>query len=388
MSDDPEVTALTAEPSEEEIGSDLDLIDSDPPSIQDEDSSVPLDVDEAEDLATEDKKEDEKKDKKKEPAGILVDVKEKYPEIFKEFPDLRKAIFHEKEFLKLFATVDEAKEAKERADNFDFLESRLVSGDSEAFLESLNEVDGEAVGKFSKSFLPTLYQKNRDVYFSIIDPIIQNVIRATYVEGEKSNNNNLKNSAWHFSKFIFGTEKFATEENRHPTNQDPEREKFEKEKKEFFTRRFQEAQSVVEGEIDKKLREWAGQGLDGVSPTAKKLIGDAVVREVDGILAKDPNHLSTVKSLWKKASNSGFSSEIIARISSTYLARAKDLVPTIRNKYKAELVPQKNSKTDEKSQPPSGDKSKASKGPIDPKLVDFRATSDEDLIAGKFTPRK
>lgn len=386
MPDDPEVTALTSEVSDEEIGSDLDLLDGELP--QEQDTDVPLNVEDGSDDEVVTKKEEEKKESKKEPAGLLADVKEKYPEIFKEFPELRKAIFHEKEFLKLFATVDEAKEAKEKSSNFDFLESQILSGDSEALIDSLTEADSEAVGRFSRSFLPTLYKKNREVYISIIDPIIQNIIRSTYVEGEKSNNNNLKNSAWHFSKFIFGTEKFATEDNARQLQVDPERTKFENEKKEFFERRFKEAQSVVESEIDKKMREWAAQGLDGVSPTAKKLIGDAVIREVDGILAKDQNHLTTVKGLWKKASNSGFSPEIIARISSTYLARAKDLVPTIKNKYKAELVPQKNSKTDEKSQPSSGDKSKSSKGPIDPKLVDFRNTSDEDLIAGKFTPRK
>lgn len=384
MSDDPEVTALTAEPSDEEIGSDLDLIDSDPLlDTQDEDSSVPLDVDDDTDKVI-----DNKKEKKKESPGILVDVKEKYPEIFKEFPELRKAIFHEKEFLKLFATVDEAKEAREKSDNFDFLESRLLSGDSETFLDSLNEADSEAVGKFSRSFLPTLYKKNREVYISIVDPLIQNIIRTTYVEGENSKNDNLKNSAWHLAKFIFGNPKFATEDNHRAAQSDPERDKFEKEKQDFFTRRFREAQSTVESEIDKKLRELSAQGLDGVSPTVKKMIGDAVIRDVDGILAKDQNHLNTVKSLWKKASNSGFSSEIIARISSTYLARAKDLVPTIKNKYKAELVPTKTSRTDEKNLPTSEDKSKAQKGPINPKLVDFRNTSDEDLIAGKFTPRK
>src|SRR5437660_282354 len=41
------------------------------------------------------------------------EITKKYPNFFKDFPNLRHAFFREKEYSEIFSTVDEAKEAQE-----------------------------------------------------------------------------------------------------------------------------------------------------------------------------------------------------------------------------------------------------------------------------------
>ncbi|MGA2957600.1 MAG: hypothetical protein ABSF48_17985, partial [Thermodesulfobacteriota bacterium] len=59
------------------------------------------------------KEEKEKEEDKKFPHErySLSEIKEKYPEIFKEFPGLRDSIFREIEYTKTFPTIEDAKDA-------------------------------------------------------------------------------------------------------------------------------------------------------------------------------------------------------------------------------------------------------------------------------------
>jgi len=84
-------------------------------------------VEEVPEEKEEEKKEEEKKEEAKEEEEeeeeeelelgprrpSFKEIKEKYPDFFKTFPELREAFFRESEYTKIFPTVEDAKEALE-----------------------------------------------------------------------------------------------------------------------------------------------------------------------------------------------------------------------------------------------------------------------------------
>lgn len=379
----PDGVDSSGEVTDADIQGDLEILNKD-------DSLTPIDEGEKVDEIKPDDTTPLVPDKEKdEPAGLPAAIKTKYPEIFKEFPDLRKAIFHEKEFLKIFGTVDEAKDAAQKAENMDYLISEIESGNLKPLIEGLKETNEQLLKTFASKVLPAIYTESKDLYFQIIDPILINVLKTVQQEGESTGNDNLKFSAQHVAKLLFGKidvlEGKTTE-----TKTDPEREAFEAEKRKFMTERFNEARASVNNDITSGLNKIINEGLDNlnISGYLKKVIVKEVQTEVDVMLTQDTGHMSQMSSLWKKAANAGYPSEWLARITSTYLARAKPLVPSVRSKIKAELVKSKVVTPAEKLPTSGGTPGAKPSGPVDSRKVDWNKTSDEQFLAGNITYKK
>ena len=105
-------------------------------------------------------------------------IQEKYPDFFKTFPDLRESFFVGKAFREVFPTVEDAKDAAQKAENFDFFDSLLTKGDTSGFLGALEEADPKMLKNFSTSFLPALYTKSKDTYFDVTTPLYKSLIRS------------------------------------------------------------------------------------------------------------------------------------------------------------------------------------------------------------------
>src|SRR5216684_2162863 len=91
----------------------------------------------------------------------IKEINAKYPEFFKDFPDLRHAFFREQEFSQIFPTIDDAKEAAENLESFSNLEEFVLSGTSDglkSFLEAAEEGKKGSLQNIVANFLPTLYK--------------------------------------------------------------------------------------------------------------------------------------------------------------------------------------------------------------------------------------
>src|SRR5207249_907871 len=92
------------------------------------------------------------------------DVTKKYPNLFKDFPNLRHIFFHEKEYREIFPSVEEAKEAVEELNGLRELETALTSGtqqDVEALIDSFKELGDNVIPNFANNFLPSLKSINQ-----------------------------------------------------------------------------------------------------------------------------------------------------------------------------------------------------------------------------------
>jgi hypothetical protein len=333
------------------------------------------------------------------PAGQLrfKDIKSKYPNIFKELPQLAQAIRNDRAFSEVFASVDDARDAAQRAGYFNQLETKILGG---SIAELLNDVEGgdkEAYKKIVRNFLPTVKEKSMELFAEITLPAVNDVLRSAIRDAEGSENVNLRNAALHIAKYLYGKPEIPNlDAKKEIPNEEEERIKsqrqaFWQEKAADFTN---ECYSEGREETIKEI----AKGIDSdksISPFLKKTLKDAIFTEVDQLLASDVRHIRSINALWRKAESTGFQKETRKEIINAYLRGAKSLIPSIRQKLRAEAGIQQQQKKQEDTSKPrtnipaSGRKVTAPAGKTpSARDVDWSKTTDMAFLNGKYTPKR
>lgn len=356
-------------------------------------------------VKTEEEPEEETEEKPKaeekpeeEPATLHAKLKKAYPDIFKKAPELKQVIFREQSYAESFATPDDAKEAAERLEIFAPIEQGLLAGRASELLESLHNTDKELAEKVAINFLPELHKRNPEAFYKAVDPVVKNLLNAAFADARSRDDKNLENAARWLSKFIYGS--FEIPQNQaQPSRPDPEREALETEKRQFAQQRFVAARDEV-------LSNSVGEVITNVSktidpegkltPFMKDTLTQKVMETLDGVLKNDQRHMNAMASLWRRAVKANFTPEWKARIRSAYLARARQEIPGAIAKVRKEAgmgALKAQQKPAEKPaafspQPAAGRPiPRKIDGPVDPKRVDWKRTSDMDILNGRITTR-
>lgn len=383
---------------------------------EDEDADEHAEDEDAE--ASED--EDVLEDEESKEAGAFgpVDKKAllaKYPKLFKDFPDLGKTFAREQKFTEIFPTLEDAEQASQMAQEYAGLSQRIMRhGDSKTLLSEVKRIDPKAFQRFASGFLDSVNDLDRGTYNEIVTPIIRDVVRYVFTQGNNLGNENLVNSARYFSKVLFGNPEVEQLETRKKPQQqdkeaDPEREQFERDRANFYSERFKAAAADVGQQIDSDLGSDLDSNIDPqnkMSAFFRDALKERIIKAVHNQLANEPQHARTMNGLWEKAKAAGYPSGMLAKIKQTYLARAKQILPAVRARVKQEAfktgpVPG-SKKSDNKltaksrnipvGRAPSGrspegntngNKGKAPTG----RDVDWRHTSDRDILDGRYTPK-
>lgn len=312
----------------------------------------------------------------------------KFPELFKEFPQLKHAFFREQEFSKIFGTVEEAQETYDKMTQFAELETSIMTGDPTDLLTQIKRADEDTVKRFVTNFIPSLWKNEslRDLYYTATIPVIQDVLRYAYTTGEKNGNKNLKYAAQFINQLLFDTTEIAAPR-RDEAN--PEREKFEKEKSEFYQQRYQEFRTTVDNEIVSSLEKVISSGLeDSISPFLRGKITEEVWKQLDKQLNADPQHKKLMDSLWRRAMQGGLTKEHQTRLIKAYLDRARPLVPAVRDKVRKAAMATSQEK---KETTPTGKHKDLTGGPTKTtNIKNFnikqvsREVSDADILDAAF----
>lgn len=321
------------------------------PEVEEEastDEAEPETEDEDEDGETDKKS---AKEKEEEPELELArhsygDIKAKYPNFFKEFPGLKTAFFREQEFSKIFPTVDDAKEALEVKDRFDNIKEIVFNGDVGTFLKQVPEASRQA---FAENFLPDLFTVDRESYYAITTPVIQNIFSNVFKAAAQKRDNNLGNAAILAYQEIFGGELeeipgllssgvAARTQQREP---DPERIAINNERQSLNLEKRLTLQTAAWQEVSRDLTRDIEKGLDpnnAIRPGLKKIIVDKIFNEVVGEVAADAAHVKRMDDLWERERKAGYRGAFKDSLKNTYLSRAKALVPRIRQRIRAEIA--------------------------------------------------
>ena len=330
----------------------------------------------------------------------LKNINEAYPDFFKKFPSMRDMYFREAEYSKLFPTVDDAKEASENNAAFTNIRDDVFNGNGDKFITAINNVDSKGLEKFAGNFLSNLTKLNMNAFWRAANPLIEDVSRAMYNKGRLEGDENIKNAALHLSQFFFGKTDIAEGKGTSTHKVDEGEAKLEQEKKDWEDRKHLEFRSSLEGDLRTQLDDIV-VGLDPrtgkskldpdeiLSPFIKQTIVDHVVQDIGAALAADTAHLRYMDSLWSKAKSNGRKDADKQRIISAYLNRARAMAPALRSKYVSEALGRRARAAGEKvkkveSIPPrtasNGRAGSSSRTDYSPKKIDYRKTSDYDIL--------
>jgi uncharacterized membrane-anchored protein YjiN (DUF445 family) len=336
----------------------------------------------------------------------LKAIEEKFPGFFKSFPSLRDMYFREAEYSKLFPTVDDAREANENNEAFNSIKESIFQSDGTKLFSSIKETSDKDLEKFSSTVLPTLFKVHPQAFWRAVNPLVEDVARNMFEKGKREGNENLQNAARYLSDYFFGSVGVAEGKETRIIKVEDNQE-VNKEREKFDTERATAFRSTIETDVRSNLVKL----IEGRDPKTGKskldpdsvfsnfirtTIVDKIIEELGTELTKDSTHIRYMDSLWNKAKQNGRTDADKARILSSYLARAKSLIPSLRSKYVSEALGQKTrvaSKDKEKIERvserrdsgTSGKGSNSSTKNYHPKSINYSKTSDADILNDNIT---
>jgi len=350
---------------------------------------------EEEDSDTEDEDSDEANDEDKQPIKIaynrpsVSEIKAKYPDLFKDFPELKESYFRELKFTQYFPTVEDAKEAVEENEAFTVLSDSALAGDPQPLLESIGKADPRALEVFSMSFLPALLKKDTQMYNQVVTPLFQNLVQTLF----KDKDENTQNAALVLAEWMFGDDGDAvargTKSLAKSIQLDAEQQRLRQAKEQQQSTAFRTSVGRVQDNITRSLESMIlkSPSFDPnkvFSPTLRKMGAKEVIKDLMSKLQSDQSHMTVMASRWKRARSNGFTSDDESKIVSTYLARAKSLIPSIASKKSSEMLGSKTKHNSHVNKPTSTTKFSGSGRPTsngnrrEPK--DYAKMSDMDIL--------
>lgn len=302
------------------------------------------DDDEKEDKEDKEDEEDEEEDEGK----ILTswtDIKNKYPDFGKEFPDVKNALFREQQFSEVFSTPAEAQEVLDRVAVFDRLSNDVVDqGNIVDLFDTIKKQNGESFTKIAYSLLPYFQENDKDTYYELAARPIKQLLRAAWHDGN-GEKTDLGKAAAHIHKYFFKNinfdEKVKSETGKETNTRSRREEELENRLSQIEYGKQNEFLSSVDESYVVKMTKHVREGIDKderLTEWTKSKISDDVLREIQHQLKKDTRYVGAINSLIRQASQNGFTNDFKSRLINTALVRAKSLVPEIRRKLVAEAL--------------------------------------------------
>lgn len=382
--------------------SDMDLLNSEDDKL-DEKSSLPTPDEETEETTDEVKEdeleapEDEIADPEK--TAEVADsgsidfkaINAKYPELLKEFPQLRDSYFAAREYRKLFTDVETAKESVQKSQAFEKFDEIVSEGNPDQLLPLLHQASPKGLEKFSMGFVRSLYKGNPELCQKVVDPIIKNTLSSLQAEARTIGNTNLDNAIKFVSKQLFGTFDVPKVIEQKEPEPSPDELKLQEEREQFHLEKYTDFRKSIVTSLNSTLQKAVERDLPKDMPEfVKKATVKAVVDEVHKQMAADKVHIANINRLWENAARNRYSKDQEPRIISAFLGRAKNLLPAIKSKYLAGVI-----KSDNTNQPPAtkrmgktGTVPGGQKPIPNVRNINMRKTSDSDIMDGNFTLNK
>lgn len=397
-SDDEEETP---EESEGETPEETDDEDEEETSEETPEEEESEEDDEDDEEVDEDKDKDDKEEETDEDLSLLSrpsikEIKAKYPNLFKDFPDLRHMYFREQQYNQLFPTIDDAKVAAQRNEILGGFEDAIFErGNSAELLNALAE--NNKLEPFLDNFLPTLLKGSPEDYIRITTPVLKQVLRSMKKEAESAGNKNLTNSIWHISNHLFDSDgEIPADAKKETPKVDPEKLALQERLDNIARSTEQDFARATLLRGKDKLEEIIAKNIDpkGVlTDFTKKAVIKETYETVMNKLKEDPKHRQLMGQLWKAAKKGNFTGEHRASLVNAFLARARTLVPEIRAKLRSEALGKKSVKTEttatkKKTHVPAGGSGGKVSGKVDTRKIDWRNTSDKDIFSDRVTLRK
>lgn len=295
---------------------------------------------------------DEKEDPEEEDLELTTparrkDILKAYPDLFKKFPYLEKAYYREQAYTEVNPTIEDAKETKERALEFDKFEASLLKGSSVELLKSVKSADEGAFVSLVDNYLPNLKVADKDAFEHIVGNLTREIVANMASAADSNKNEDLKAAAILLHRFMFGENavykapfsfKNANGVVAKDTKANEEETEISKEKEEWQKQKYDDAVSALTMKTDSAIKSMIDQNIDTkglLTPYVKKTAVKECMELLDKTISKDTRFITTLNKLWEKAGQENYSKVSLDNIRSAYISKAKtyllQLISKVRN---------------------------------------------------------
>lgn len=261
------------------------------------------------------------------------EILKKYPQLFKDFPQLEKSYYRDKQFTEILPTIADAKEAVAKANTLDRFETDLLGGNTEQVLSAVKKFDENSFKKIVDNYLPTLHRIDSQAYNHVVGNIIKTLVSGMVAEARSSGDEGLQNAASLAYKFVFGNTNYSPPQTlAKPVEANPEADKLKAEREKFATERFTHTQNELTTKVQNTLKGTISNNMDPKEQMTEyvrnKAVGDAL-NNLQELIAQDKAFVSINNKLWERAFRSGFNQADVDKIRAAYLSKARTLLPTV-----------------------------------------------------------
>lgn len=288
--------------------------------------------------------EDEEKEEVPEEIELRTPVRRKeilakYPTLFKDFPYLETAYYREQQYTEILPTIDDAREAVERADQLSSYEKDLSTGNNESILKTIKDNNPQAFSKLVDNYLPNLAKVDQTAFYHVIGSVSSSVIKSMVEESQRTNNEDLKAAALILNQFVFGKSEFVAPQKFGPDERP--NEQLNNERQEFIRERYDSARGDLSTKVENVLTSTISNHLDPKGQMTDYLRKNATkdcLSSLDSAIAGDTRFQAVLNNLWKKAFENNFTRDSIEKIRSAYLSKAKTILPTLIQRTRSEAL--------------------------------------------------
>lgn len=349
---------------------------------------------EEEEEETEEEKEERVRNERSEPE-LVRKIKAESPDFFKKYPEVRRALFQSRQFGEIFESVDAAKEAAEKVTMFDEFDKELTAGNSETLLKSLANTGTETFEKFAENILPSIEKFSPSLIGKITFPYVTRLFNNALEDAKASGNKNLEHGIGWMARYLWGKPEIPGVSVKPPKEADPEVARLQQETNDLRRERAVEFNDLVMNDGLKAFRTSVEQTFKGearFTPIEKRALIEEIVDKTRKALDRDQRHGKIMQSHWKSASSRGHSKAYVPKVVNAFLGGAKSQMPAIRAKVVSAALREKGIAEAPKGGVPGTPRGG---GPVVPgskvvssKNIDYRRTSDADILNDKITLRK
>lgn len=266
----------------------------------------------------------------------------KYPNLFKDFPQLENSYYRDQQFTEMFGTVKDAKVVAEKADTLDRFEGEIMDGSIENVLKAVHEENKNGFYKIVDNYLSTLANVDERAYMHVLGNVTKHTIIAMVKESRRSKNDVLQSAAQILNQFVFGSSDFEQPRNlAKDTPKTEEDEKVNTREQELVQRQFTSARDDMDTRVNNTIRNTIEAHIDprqSMSDYVRKNASKDALETLGSLIARDTRFTALTDKLWERAFQENFSKESTDRIRSAFLSKAKTLLPSVIKKARNEAL--------------------------------------------------
>lgn len=289
-----------------------------------------------------------------------------FPDLFKKFPSIEKAIYREQQYSEVFSTIKEAESAKESVGVLNSIDRELTEGNIERILTTVKRGNEGSFNKLVNNFLSTIGKVDQGAQLAIstqvIKTILGNVDKASGGKRDDSEAGQLGLAAAILNKYLFQTDKIDSPDELAKTTKveiDPKEQALNDRERKFNQDRLDSAVSGVSDSIntlfERRVRETIDPN-DQMTAYVKNNAVKDVIKEYHNQRSDDKRFTSLLDRLWTESQKNDFNKHSLDKIREAIKNHAKSTLPDIIRRVKADAlkgtsVVKKNQKDDNSERP-------------------------------------